>query len=474
MEEGYFKAIFIICLISFEIFFGLCSAVLPWYYVISIGIFSLMAIIFLARLEIGAYLLIFFVFVFGNYIGFAINTEGATVRSLIPFYVLIYFSVVAAFIAHKVARTRDPFKAKNPLDIPIYILLFYSLLTIIFSFTGYYLIMWFLLFLNIGIYYFVVSIADNEGFHRRLMWFFILGGNILSMLVVVSILVHPLILRYFKIFDWLDLVVNYAPHVQIRGYAIGHPNHTSLLLNMASCVMLGMFIYEKDGYRKKFLLISLGFCVFANFLTMSKAGIGSLWAMMHFIILFSSSLRKNMIRNVILFNTLFVLIFIISVIFSKQSSPRILKVSEKGGYATSVGSRMEIWKAGLRAMQKKSMTPFGLGAGGFDLNTQFPHSHSLYLSFFFDFGIVGIICICLIMIILFMEFFVKEWNGMLFSQRTYFDIMALAFLGGIVCISIHGLVDHSYAKGVLWLFLGFAMSTLYHSQLERGIKDVRI
>lgn len=412
--------------------------------------------------------MVLFVMILGNYLGFSLDFPNISRRDIIPVYTTLYFFLVFTFIVHKIAHIGQNFNVKNPLTVPICILLFYSIATILVYPTAYHIIVWFLLILNMGIYYFIIHVIDDEGFHRRLMWCWVVGGNILTILVMISILVHPQIIFYSKLLNGLDFAFIYAPDVEIRGYAIGHPNHTVLLLNLAFSVILGLYIYETNRAKRMYLLLSLGFCLFANFLTMSKAGIGSLWAMVHFFILFSSKLRKHIFRNVVLFNTIVVMIFVAAYFFTDQLSPRILKTDEKGGYETSLGSRLEIWNAGLTALKQRKLVPFGLGVGGFDLYTEFPHAHSLYFSFFFDFGIVGIICIILIVLIFFREFFLKELRGgMLWSQKTYLETMSLAFLGGLVAIAIHGTVDHTYIKDILWVFWGFAIATLSLSRIEK-------
>lgn len=472
MKNKYFTRVLIISVLFLEVFIGISSAIFPWYYLVPGALFFFLSVFFLIEYKFGTYLLIFLVCILGNYVGFSLDSldfPGVTFRNVIPLYTPLYFFLAFTFVIHKIAHLGPDLKVKNPLNIPLYLLLSYSIFTLIFSPTGYHLTVCFILYLNIGIYYFIVHVVNDRVFHRRLMWCWVVGGNILAILVTISILVHPQILYSPTIIEGVNFVLNYAPRVAIRGYAIGHPNQTALLLNMAFSVMLGMFIYETNMIKRLFLLMSLIFCLFAYFLTMSKAGLGALWAMVHFLILFSSRLRKHWLRNVVLFNVSLVILFVMSYIFTNQVAPRILKVSEKGGYATSFENRIEIWKAGLDALEEKDLVPFGLGAGGFDLYTQFPHAHSLYLSFFFDFGIVGIICILLILLILFRELFLKELRGgMLWVQKTYLETMSLAFLGGLIAIGIHGTVDHTYIKDSLWLYLGFAIATLSLSRMERS------
>lgn len=461
------KITILVSIILIELLVGLFCTLIPWYYLAAIALFILGSAYFFVKYRAGMYVLILYIIIFGNYVGLELNTQGLSLRNLIPLYAPIYFSLLAAFISNKVAEKKKVFKSWNPLNIPIVILFFYSLFTVIFSVSNYRLIVWFLLTLNLAIYYFILVVVDEETFHRNLMWCWIFAGNILSILVIISIFFKPKITFDFRIFKWLDFVLNYNPHVQIRGYAIGHPNQTSLLLNLTSCIIFGMFFSTEKILKKRFLIASFLLCIFANLLTMSKAGMGSFWAMVHFLILFYGVLRKHLIRNIIIFNLVVICLFILSVLFSQQTSPRLLKVSERGGYETSAGSRLTIWNEGFKALKEHNLTLFGLGVGGFDLYTKFPHAHNLYLSFFFDFGLVGILCILLIMLILFNEFILRELNGILFYQSGYFDNMSVAFIGGLIAIAIHSLVDHAYFKGVLWLFLGFAISTLHHSRLAR-------
>ena len=71
------------------------------------------------------------------------------------------------------------------------------------------------------------------------------------------------------------------------------------------------------------------------------------------------------------------------------------------------------------------------------------------------------------MLVLFKEFFLNESRRILLSQKNYYEIMSLAFLSGIIAVGLHGIMEYSYLHTIIWLFLGFAISTLQLSRLEK-------
>lgn len=473
MKRKYFKIITITGLISAEIVYGLCYTIFDWYYLVSLTICFLLALLFFIQYKIGICLLIPLISVVGNFVGVSVGMSDISsniwsLRYAIPPYAPLYFFMIATFIVRKLADMEPILESKDPLIIPILLLFFYITLNIIITHTTYHFISWFLLCLNISIYYFIINVVKDEVFHKSLMWFWVLSGFIVSVLVIITVLIHPNIpIHQYPLTDSIDFFVKY-PYWQRRGHSLGSPAYTSLILNMTSSIVLGLFIYETNRAIKILLFILLGFYIFANFLTMAKAGLVSMWIMMHFFILCSSTLRKKFLKIAAGLNFMMVVFIFLSSVFTGYAS-RIFGGSDKfSSYGTSIGSRFDIWKTGFAAMEKKSLILPGLGLGGYDYYTIYPHPHNIYLSFFFDFGIIGAVCIVLIMLVLFKEFILNESKRILLSQNNYYEIMSLAFLSGMIAVGLHGIMEYSYGHTILWLFLGFAISTLHLSRLEKN------
>lgn len=468
MKRKYFKIVTITGLISAEIFFGLCYTIFEWYYFVPVTLCLLLLPFFFIQYKIGIYLLIPLITVVWNFAGVYVDIADIPshifeLRYAIPLYTPLYFFMMATFIVRKCADLEPKLETKNPLTIPILLLFFYITSNIIISPTTYHFINWFFLCLNISVYYFIINIVKNEAFHRRLMWFWVLSGFLVTVLVIIKVLINPdpsIKYRYlYRLTDNINLICIY-PNWYERGHSTGSPAYTSLLLNMTSSIVLGLFIYETNRYVKILLFILLGFYMFANVLTMAKAGIVSMWIMMHFFILCSSALRKKIIRNAVFLNFMIIVFILLSFLFTKEQ--RIFNTHGK-----SIGGRFDIWESGFAAMEKKSLILSGLGLGGYEDATIYPHAHNIYLSFFFDFGIIGVVCIVLIMLVLFREFFLNESRRILLSQKNYYEIMSLAFLSGIIAVGLHGIMEYSYLHTIIWLFLGFAISTLQLSRLEK-------
>ncbi len=450
---------------------------LPWYVSLSLLIVSLIVwTLILIRPEFGAYFLLIYVPVFSHFIGICLNVNGNIINKGLPFFIVILVIGLISIGIRKATKLHKDSTTKNPLSIPLIILIAYGMLTLLWAPSlGYNLIVFSLLTANVLMFYFFTAVIENEKLHRQFMWCWVFSGIIIAILTVLSISYNPQIaigkpilnIGSYKAIFFFDYPSWKAWRLdQYRGHAIGHPNSTSLSLNLAICVTAGLLLVEKVKFKKIFLTVALLLMVFADFLTMSRAGIGSFLIMGYVIIFFSSALRKKIVVYSIIFAICFGLMFVGSVIYSKKAAaPGLLKAAKKEDIV-SLENRFVIWQKGLSVMEKKSFLISGLGVGNFAYYTKYPHSHNLYLSFFFDFGLVGIIFLIIILLI-FIKL-VKDIFKVIYIQRTYFHTMSLVFFAGMLAIGIHSLVDFYYNKDSIWLFLALFISTLKLTKDELG------
>lgn len=308
----------------------------------------------------------------------------------------------------------------------------------------------------------------NEEIHRKFMWSWVFSGIISALLTILSITYVPNVVVNEKIIDLINFIFIYSAKlhdIKSRGFALGHPNYTSLVLNLSICVTIGLILFEERLSKKIFLIISVGFMIFANFLTTSKGGGVAFFLMCYFLLFFSSISRKRFYWNISFFTILCLVLFILALRYIHETkTPRLANI----GHEVSIKARFEIWASGIKYMKQNFLVFSGLGPGGFEYYTKFSHSHNIYLSFFFDYGLAGVLF--LITVILIILKLIWDIRSSIFKQHTYLQTMSLAFCAGWLAIGIHGLVESFYNNHALWLFLALTISTLQLAKTELTTK----
>ncbi|MBI5492876.1 MAG: O-antigen ligase family protein [Deltaproteobacteria bacterium] len=433
-----------------------------WYVSLPLMVVLFSSVIFLVRPEAAAYLMVFLVPTFFNYVGFYLNESNIGVRTnkIFPLFMVFLIPGALALLLKKLSRLHEGIKGGYFLGAASVLLVIYAAVSLSWAPSlDYGLVSLVIIMLNMVLCYFIIGLVNSETLHRRLMLCWVLAGVITAALVSLSIFDIPREeFFYRKVADLLTFIYNNSTKVKVRGHALGHPNAASTILNMAMSVNVGLLLFEKEKLIRRLLWASLMFMLFANFLTMSKAGIGSMIIVGCVFLVVYARLRKRIIRNAILGIAAIVLVFVLSLIYTQEKrTPRLLNVSYRG-QVISLDDRFKMWRAGLAQMKLRGDKVKGLGPGGFDYTTGYPHSHNLFLSFFFDFGAVGLVYAS----VLFLAFgkkivtcFIRNFR----EQTTYLQVMTIAFSGGLLALGIHSTVDQYYFKSVIWLFFGLAVST---------------
>lgn len=435
---------------------------LPWYISIFFPIAFFSFVIFLINPEIAVYALTFMVPIFGNRLGFYFDFTHIGLKSskTIPLFLLFLAAGAAALFVRRASK----YEAGNPFSNPLPVLasaflLIYALFSLEWAPYYYYgRVVTFFILLNFVLYYFVCSLINNETMHRRIMISFILSGVVIAVLTILSFYQIPKKTFYFKYFtDSVTFIFNNLTEVKYRGHALGHPNHTSLTLNLATFAAFGLLLYENSKKMRVFLISSIMVMIFANILTGSKGGVGSFLLALIFLAVCSSVSRKHLWKNIIVWFLIIVGLLLLSFTYtSSRRTPRLMKVSYRGE-TVSLKTRIEMWKAGKTELQRKHLMLIGLGPGGFEKTTEYPHAHNHILSFYFDFGIPGLLFALFLYLsfaVISLKFLKSHW-----VQTNYLQVMCIALISGMIAIAIHGTVDHYYAKSVIWLFLAFTAAT---------------
>jgi len=407
--------------------------------------------------------------ILSNYVGLYLVPTGIGAKSTktIPMFTIFLILGTIGLVIKKSARLHKSIPLISSWAIPTSILIVYTYISLLqwAPYVEFGQVTLLIIIINFILYYYFVKIVADESMHKRLMVCWVCVGAITAILTMLSLYNIPTKMFYSqRISDSIVFIYNNMTKVLYRGHAYGHPNIASAILNMTTCVTIGLLLTEKTRWKVILLWGALTVIVFGNFLTLSKAGLGSLIAMLVFLIIMSSRLRKRLFINLVMMIVGVSLVFLTSFVYyqntiSRNRPFRLFTLSTPSSdEVTSLRHRIEMWEAGWAQMDRRKLIFLGLGPGGFEKTTHYPHSHNLYFSFFFDLGVAGIIfeLIILVALVKYIWNFLRKYYA---EQNSYLEIMSLSFIGGLLALAIHSTVDQYYYKSVIWLFVALAIIT---------------
>ena len=230
------------------------------------------------------------------------------------------------------------------------------------------------------------------------------------------------------------------------------PNHLAMYLAPAGIICLGLFL----NFKKYFWLFGFIICSIAIFLTYSYGAWMGSGAGVLFLIFFSFDAiarRKKFLLLII------AILFLSTVFFSQRNTEKFQNFANFS--RSSFESRIIIWKSSAAILKDH---PFwGIGPGNFqnfylDYQKKFPpylewavpQPHNLFLAFYLQCGLLGLIGFLWLIIL----FFKKG-----FHQLSTFNFQLSTFLLAVmIYILIHGLVDTPYWKNdlaiIFWIVVG--------------------
>lgn len=486
------KWLFII--VSLLIVGSLC-AFTPGYILLPLLAYLMVLASLVVKFELGVFIMVFVVLFDPKYtLGICIKSDwnyiinDGYVNNLAIYQPIIIVSFLG-FLLVKASKIKED-SINNPLSFQLWTLLAYLLITLSWSYNiGNSLFQLLTLSTNLMIYILIINTIKNDKIHKRIIWCLLSAAVFYSLIVILLyFLPDKKIILDYEITK--DILINtnllggvLQPDGFIRrGNSLTTPHQTALFMNMVFPLALGLFLMEKSKFKKTLLLFILVLVAAINLVTMTKAALGSLLLMGTFLLAALQRLKKHFI---ILFFVFIIGVFMILFVESKilkavaskdlsVSSVRVFtelsQVSNTGGSLSSstphfMIQRSKLWKKGFKKLMRTYLA--GVGVGNFKYYTRAPHAHSIYFSFLFDFGLIGLGVLLSIIIIL-----CKRFLYMLKFQDTYLQIMCVAFFGGLIAMGIHGLVDFEYNTPVIWLYLGMAVATLNLARQELKSTDI--
>lgn len=240
---------------------------------------------------------------------------------------------------------------------------------------------------------------------------------------------------------------------QIVRSSLGDLDLNQYAIYLAIMIVFPLFNYFAGIKNLKIIsLISIGITIIAILLTLSKSGMLTL--IFIFVLYFIFINRKIKLINTAIFALISIVIYrnfnnLLNII-----KLRFVNTYSTGGLETLTTSRLGYWMNGIETTINNSLI-FGFGGANYSgmyinyLNTgNYKVMHSIYVSAFVEYGLIGIIMIILVVYNLLNRFWTIKITSDKVLLLPFINTFGLLFAG----ISINFMfID------LLWIFLGISM-----------------
>jgi len=309
-------------------------------------------------------------------------------------------------------------------------------------------------------------LADWKNYAEMIaMYFFALNGiederNQKSIVMIMCLIVLFISIRSYRAYTGGGAFLEdsrYAGPFETVGLG---PNHFGAFIADYSSVWLGLFLLDKNKWRRWLYLATVLFSLHPLFYSYSRGA-------------YAAALGVLVFFGVIKKRSLLILVFCIylawQTILPASVVDRIsMTRSESGELEDSAAMRLEIWNYAIDLYKANRI--FGVGFGGYSLSvldkTGRPRdSHSIYLKTLSEQGIVGL---ALLLLIFCMAFY-SGWKLFKMAKTPFQKGLGLGFLGCIVALMITNMFGDRWSYYVLatyfWVFWGLVDRTLVTSDI---------
>ncbi|KWT81191.1 O-antigen ligase family protein [Candidatus Magnetominusculus xianensis] len=446
----------------------------------------LLAAVFFAGYEFGFLLTIFTFYIEFTCIEYFVSETGDA--AIFPICILFMTIAFGAWL-YKKATDKTLKRETTPVDIVVVLILVYNGISLLWSpsleeGSLFYLQMLF----GALIYYLITAVVTTREKLHKLIVTLIVSGVICSISVFVS--------KWYTSF--YDLLI--APNTMLSvygirqimnrptGLTIGAPS-TPLQMEMI-IISITLFFLTKDRLLKSLYTLIAAIGALAIVMMAVRGAFVALGAAIIMFYKFHPIHKEKFVKYtaVTLFAYLMIIItatpgFIDRLIIgfgykgstmfttSKTLKSNTEELSSKNEGVTGIGSRMTMWKTGLRYMIKHPYTLItGIGVGGFVyvVPDTISEVHSLIFSFFYEMGVFGLLVLA---------FFVNFFARTIYQTWKEFDGSYMAHLmfalnvAAIAVFAINGLIQFdltSHTARFVWLLLGFYLVVLRLYKQERS------
>ncbi len=287
------------------------------------------------------------------------------------------------------------------------------------------------------------------------------------MLVLTSLGISAIFLSTIGIYQFLTSSL--LPDGRIGAFW-GSANYLSMFIGPILCFSLGLFLLSEEKNQRLFFGIVSIISLVAVFLTKSYGAFLGILAAFLFLVIWGMKEKKKK-----WFYLGIVFLVLAAFILLQISTPKFAELFNISG-RTSFAARIEIWRAS--GLMIKENPILGAGLGTFEqIYAQYipkvawppqewavPQPHNIFLAFWLNMGILGLIAFIWIVI----EFFTLKVDYVLSAMRY-------ALIAAMIFILAHGLVDTPYWKNDLsclfWIIVGI-MVVVSNMRIEESNNQV--
>jgi len=224
------------------------------------------------------------------------------------------------------------------------------------------------------------------------------------------------------------------------------PNHFGAFIADYSAVLFGLFLIDKNKWRRWLYLAAVLFSLHSLFYSYSR---GAYIAAFGVLVFFGLVRRRSLLIFVFAIYLAWQTILPASVV-DRISMTR----TETGELEKSAVIRLDLWNYAMDLYKENPI--FGVGFGGFGLSvrdkTNYRDTHSLYMKMLSEQGIVGL---GLLMVIFGMAF-LSGWRLMKVGKTSFQKGLGLGFLGCVVAVMITNIFGERWSYDCLgtyfWVF----------------------
>jgi hypothetical protein len=256
-------------------------------------------------------------------------------------------------------------------------------------------------------------------------------------------------------------------------------------LVFATMLAAGLSRLHPPGGKRRFYAVFALYCIFWVAVSASRGAMIAAVGGAGLFILFHPALKRRLVSRLTVLVVLTVSLtllgnpsFIDRMLVGFGYSGPLLFTEKKAGSDTAenvsgTGARVRMWGQALKIMaEEPHKILLGLGPGGFIHHTGEPEVHSLWLSYYFDMGLLGSVIGLFAMFV----FIRGVREGLARGPDGPARILFLAALAGVISEAfIHSLIDHDLTSPVsrfTWLYMAVLAASLKILHEEESLTGV--
>lgn len=372
---------------------------------------------------------------------------------------LVYKSTIKGVTSNIKARTGSEYKG-----ILFFILVTYGLLSVLWTpDSGIGIFSGIKLFVNFCIYMLLFHLIKTEEKILRTIRTLLFTTVVTAVIMLVSAL--PIdFLNIKKIYPLTnELYSRFAFETyQLRASGTIETHNAGIFLGFGALFGMGLLSHSKEKKEKVLLFFIIVFLAWTALYTKAKGPIGAMLLSVLFLIFAIKDFRAYFFRNLYVFALCFIVLFgvfkVTNTYLTDYIKPFLPPASYGGEHSFS--DRLEYWKTAYDAMTNSNAYIQGLGLSGSSYYL-FPvaHVHNVYLSIFFDFGLIGFILFFMVTAGSLTRLFFTIKN----MEEGFAKAMLLSTSGCIVLLGVASVTDFSFNLTLLWFLMGIGAAIYRHA-----------